>query len=83
MQIDPAEPGKKGIEGARGAALEKPAFAAVQAQRLDHLVPLPPAADHFGKQRRRVLQVAIHGDHRVAARLLQAGHQRVLVAEVA
>ena len=53
------------------------------ANRVDHLVALPPERDHLEHHLRRVLEVAVHDHDRVAGGEVEPRRDRQLVAEVA
>ncbi len=53
-------------------------------RRVDHVVAvIDPVRDQLFDQRRRMLAVAVHEQHRAAAGMVEAGHQRGLLAEIA
>jgi len=51
---------------------------------IDHVIAaLDPVADEIFDQRRRMLAIAIHEQHGAATRMIETGHQRGLLAEIA
>jgi len=70
------------VEELRREGLTKPAAGPPRGSSA-HLEPLTPFLQQDGQQLRRVLQVRVHRDDRLAARRPPAPRQRRLVAEVA
>ncbi len=83
LEVDLGELVEQLVEPRGGGELEGGLALALLAHRVDDVGALAPLGDHLGDQLRRVLQVGV--DHRddVADRVLQAGGERGLVAEVA
>ncbi|MNN84205.1 hypothetical protein D3C81_2013380 [compost metagenome] len=71
------------VEGARCGALQPAVGTPVAAPRQHHVIAVAPVLQEGRQQFGRVLQVGIHGDHHVAARFVQPGCQRRLLAEIA
>ena len=55
----------------------------VQSLRLHNVIAGGVKTQHFGNERRRMLSIAIHRDHDVGCRPIEARAERGLVAEVA
>lgn len=66
-----------------GGALRERVARAVAALRRHDLGAVAPMVDHHGNQARRILQVRVDRDHRVAVRFVEARRQRGFLAEVA
>ncbi len=83
LEVDLGELVEQLVEPRGGGELEGGLALALLAHRVDDVGALAPLGDHLGDQLRRVLQVGV--DHRddVADRVLEAGGERGLVAEVA
>ena len=79
---DAGESRKNPIERARGEALESARVRAVRATRVHDLVAFAPRVDEHRHDGRRMLEIAIHRDHRAAARVVQPCEQRALMSEV-
>ena len=71
------------VEGRRGCELEPRLALAVLADREDDVRARLPTLDELRDELRRILQVSVHRDHDVAARVLEPCAQRDLMAEVA
>jgi len=81
--IDLRQPADEPIKQPRRDALEEPLPFARAADRVDDVIPFAPFGDEVDDQLGRILQVAVHQDHRVAARRLEPGGRGELVPEVA
>src|SRR2546430_12965684 len=81
--LDVAQPAQDAVEEPDRGAAEEGLDAPVLADRVDDLVAFAPAGDQVGRELRRILEIAVHDDDRVARRAVEAGRDRHLVAEVA
>ena len=77
-----ADEAEGAVEERVGGALEDVLFPGA-AHAVDDLRAVAPGGDEVGEDLRRVLEVAVHLDHRAAACVVEAGCERGLVAEVA
>ena len=82
-ELDPRELGEQAVEPARAGELEPRLALARLAHRVDDVGAAAPGVEHLRDQLGRVLEVAVDHHHDVAARVLQPGADRRLVAEVA
>ncbi len=82
-ELDPRDLGEHAVEPARGGDLEARLPRARGAHGVHDVGAAPPRLEHLADQLRRVLEVAVDHHHDVAARVLEAGADRRLVAEVA
>ena len=71
------------VEPARRDALGRGVPGPRRAHAVDDVVALAPALDERPEQLGRILQVDVHRDQDVAARVVDAGGERRLLAEVA
>jgi hypothetical protein len=71
------------VEQPRADALDGRFAPAIAAHRVHHVRALAPRLKHLRQQLDRVLQIGIEREHDVAARAVQAGAQRRLLAEIA
>ena len=68
----------------RGRGLLQPAVAVAQAAlRIDHVVAVMPGGDQSRDHLRRILQVGVDDDHRIALRMVEPGGGGDLLAEIA
>ena len=70
------------VEDRCGRLLEGGLAAPLGSHRADDLEPLAPPCDQLGHDLGRVLQVRVHGDHRVAVGVVEPRRERGGVAEV-
>ncbi len=77
------EPPDDAVEQRRGEQLEAALAGAPAARRVDDVVAVAKLGEEVVDQLGRVLQVAVHQHDRVAARRVEPGGRRDLVAEVA
>ncbi len=82
-KIDAAEPRQHRIEEPGSHSGERTVALAAPLDRIDDHGALAPFLDHRRDQLRRMLQIGVNRDHRVAARSLEAGEQRRLLAKIA
>ena len=82
--VDAADTLHQRIEQVSRATLERAFARACDPLCVDHVGPaLAPSGDQLRDQLRRVLKIGVDHDHRCAARVVQAGGQCHLLAEVA
>ena len=79
--LDAGEPAQHAVVRACRGLLE-PALGAVDHHPVDDLVAVAPSRRELREHLRRMLEVAVHHDHRVAACEIDSGADRQLVAEV-
>jgi hypothetical protein len=73
----------RAVEDARGQEFEEALAAARLARGVHHVVALAPLLDDAFDQFGRILQIAVHQDHRIAARGVEPGGRGDLMSEVA
>jgi hypothetical protein len=81
-EVDVREPVHHPVEGVGGPELHAALPGTTAANRVHHLVALPPERDHLEHRLGRVLQVAVDDHHGVAVGEVEARDERQLVAEV-
>ncbi len=82
LEVDLGEIVEQLVEPGGGGELEGGLALALLAHGVDDVGALLPLLDHARDQLRRVLQVGVDHRHHIAGRVLQAGRERGLVAEV-
>ena len=81
--VCPADQVQQLVEPAGGPTLEGPALHAVGALALHDVVPLVQQPQHLRDELRRMLPIAVHGQHNTSLRRGQTRAQRGLMAEIA
>ena len=81
LEVDLREPAHERVEPARGRELEARLALALAPLGDDDVRALAPARDQVGDELGRILEIAVDHHHRVAARVVEPGGQRQLVAE--
>ncbi len=80
--LDACPQGEEAVEEGSSEALRERLVSPVRSHAVDHVVPVAPALEHPVEQVERVLPVCVEDHHHLAARNLQAGAERSLLAEV-
>src|SRR5215471_14686984 len=76
-------PFEQAIEQRRSASFQEALTLARGPLRINDLITFLPALDEFWNELRRVLKVCVDDDDRISVRVIEAGGQRQLLAEVA
>ncbi len=84
LQVVAGDPRRGAIERPGRKPVHRRLPAAVRLHRFDDVpATLAPALHHLGQQRRRMLQVGVHHDARIAGSHVEAGGDGAFLAEVA
>ena len=83
LELDLRQPVEQRVEPARGRELEARLAFALLADGVDDVAAGPPVVEHERDQLGRILEVGVEHHDRVASRMVEAGGQRGLMAEVA
>ena len=83
LEMDRSEPVHPAVELPGADALEKANFLRISPQRLHDIRPCGVLLKELRDQRRRMLEIAVHEDQRIALKIIQSGAKRRLLAESA